>query len=66
MKFLSYCVALTRWGYKALPAPAFEETKFSWAVLIESDQDEEIFGRFRSDLSWVIRSAHRKGYGKKI
>lgn len=63
MKFVPYCVAFTTTGYKVLSPKAFVLGNFAFAALIESEEHEEIFVRFRADLSWLIRSAHRAGYG---
>lgn len=71
MTFKPYAIAMIPWGARVFPAQAFNafssgDAPFAWACLVESPGDEEIFKKFLPGYAWLIKSAHKRGFGSKV
>jgi len=67
MSFKSYAIIQTPWGYRVFPPEAFMHPDRLHIngnqFLLDSAADEEIFKMFRPGLSWLTKSACKRGFG---
>lgn len=68
--FKAYSIASTQWGWRVFPPEAFNHfygrPDCSWACLVESYADEEIFMAMKPAFTWLIKSARKRGFGDEV